>query len=235
MQKNRKVAGQTLVLLLVFFFVLESSPQTKGQSPLDRRVDCGSILGKDGLDLVSALSGLASATHVPIGFEPTNFIQKNPTGSETDHSKVVECGGLTTVEDLLNTIIKMYPEYQWDMHNGLVSFYPRNERDPVIDRLLKTEVDDLVVEKRVGAMSVGEQIAESVKVRNELDSLGVTPIHIYNSLHQVRLDSKSPKLVFIKGEKVRDILDSIIRQDGPSFWTILRWGDEGEFLTILVS
>jgi hypothetical protein len=98
------------------------------------------------------------------------------------------------------------------------------------------EISEITIEKRVGIMSVGDFITNTYEVKRKLDSLGITPVQFYNSVESLKIDSNSPQSLFIiKDKSVKDILNQLIGESNLKYWTIIRWGNDGEFISIVVS
>ena len=232
----RNFAYSLLIFLatILFLFTTTQAQQDERNSLL-RYVEA-KYISMD--DLSSTLSDLARFSNVPIGFEPEEF-SENKTFKLTNHEMTEEIGLKLrngNLENILMQITDFYPNLRWTYENGVVNVSPINKKDSVISEILKVEVNTLLIEKRIGVMSAGEYIAESSEVKSKLKFLGVKDIHFYNSIESTKLDGKSLKQFFvIENKSVKDILNLLIRESNSKFWTMIRWGNKGEFLTIVVS
>jgi hypothetical protein len=106
----------------------------------------------------------------------------------------------------------------------------------IVGWAIMAEISEITIEKRVGIMSVGDFITNTYEVKRKLDSLGITPVQFYNSVESLKIDSNSPQSLFIiKDKSVKDILNQLIGESNLKYWTIIRWGNDGEFISIVVS
>jgi len=224
------------VLFIILLTACNMFAQSNERTLLSTYIDGKAISGKT---LSSLVSSLAKSNKIPIGLEPENFRKSSGTeNSEIRPSKTEETIQIKdgTLENVLNQITAYYSDYDWRTENGVVIISPKKNADIVINDLLNTEIGEIIIEKRVGIMNAGEFIAGSSEIKNKLDSLGITEIHFYDSVESLKFDPDSPQLFFvIKNNSVKSILNQLVRESNSKFWTIVRWGNKGEFLTIVVS
>lgn len=224
------------VIIIVLVTVSSIWAQSNERALLLTYIDGKAISGKT---LNSVVADLAKLNNIPISLEPETFTKSLGIGNNElqlkNKEKVIQIKN-GTLEDVLNQIMSFHPSYEWKFEDGVVQILPKNNKDTVVFELLNTEISEIIIEKRVGVMSAGDFITNTNEVKNKLKSLGITDIHFYNSVEGLKFDKDSSQLFFvIKNKSVKDILNQIVKDSNSKFWTIVRWGNKGEFLTIIVS
>ena len=167
----------------------------------------------EGQSVSELLSGLALKYEIPIGLELARP-GKLPVFCGLD----LRTG---TLSDLLKQFVKDHNEYTWKIEGGVVSVFPRDAyRDPLMNQLLATEINDFSVQKRTVTWSLSqsllstpdlETILEPYELRNggeNFSGFSFPQLGKEFSLSVSRLNLKS-------------ILDKIIKESPTAkFWTI---------------
>jgi hypothetical protein len=82
-------------------------------------------------------------------------------------------------------------------------------------------------------MSVGDAITDIPEIKEKLKTLKITSVHYYGNEISNEEKSKLRNIMYFKKTKVRHILNKIIKESEFKFWTILIWGQNRNFLTML--
>lgn len=202
--------------------------------------DQGLILNKYGevktlssRDLLSTLSFVAHAYDVRISLEtPLSNNTESKSVAANNQAYLFEDG---TLESVLNQIVRAYPGFTWSLDEGSIRVVPLKERDKYVTELLDTKIERIVIKKRISALGIGGDITNTPEVQAKLKASGVIGIHVFGSVESMGVDTRSPsEILILNNSAVREILDTAVSGTNARFWTVKRWGNTGEFLTIIV-
>lgn len=234
-------AKRSLVTLCCFVVLVVSvNGQSATDGMLSGYVDAESISGNN---LASVLSHLAKQSKVPIRLLPMAF---SDVGSgefavrveKVEKAKVVLSGSLKskTLRGVLDEIVTTYDEFSWRMDGLIIEILPKKGTDSLAEKFLDTNVPQLFIDMRLDKLNVGSYICETDAAQQKLTILGLTDMHLYSSVKGLEYDLRgSAGSYLFQNKSVREICDEIVRKSGLKFWTVLRWGNRGQFLTIIVS
>jgi hypothetical protein len=77
--------------------------------------------------------------------------------------------------ELLTQFVTQHNRYAWEIKDGVVSIYPKdNHRDVVVDELLRVEIGSFSVKPGTSCRSLGDSIANTAEVKKILKANGVT-------------------------------------------------------------
>lgn len=200
-------------LLVVFILLIANSyqGQTQDKEFLEQRVSLSIKTG----NLFQLCGGLAY-DGIPISFEgAVDFdISRNKNIQ-------VEDG---TLKEILDSITKQEPTYKWEYRDGVVNIYPIQFRDEIIESLLKTKIRNFSTQTLIGK----EQIANNIKIVNELDTLLKEKQIQLNISTRTNLNVKDETKEFdLSNTELRGILNKIISEGNSDskFWSIYRTKD----------
>jgi len=205
--------------LLLFLCCQSGLGQTSNDSVLDIRVIELKVVSSD---VDSVLSEISHKYKVPIGLEmSSNDIRSKPLTIEISNG---------TVRDVLNTVSKQYKTYGWDLRNGVVNVYPKEERDPIIEKVLNARIEEIRITKDATDLSIREQLINSPQVKNILDKAMVHPVIV--SSGGLSLEEGAGVSLNMKAVSVRDVLNQIVRESTLKYWVVSRLGNNREALVL---
>jgi len=81
-----------------------------------------------------------------------------------------------TIADLLDRFTKQHKEYAWEMEDGVVNIFPRDDyRDFSLDELLKVQISKFSVAENTSCWKLVDSLMKTVEVQNVLKTYGITP------------------------------------------------------------
>jgi hypothetical protein len=234
-EKGPNIMKKFKLLLLILLFLLSTkiiAAQTENHSILDKHIEWKKVYAEN---LASLFARIAVTYHISINFEPSKTYLNENTNAKLqalgkDREFVLKD---RILKDVLNKLIELYPEYQWKIEDNIVCIFPRYDNDPIITEILETEVAEFSFQESVGKMSVGDAITDIPEIKEKLKTLKITGVHYYGNEISNEEKSKLRNIMYFKKTKVRHILNKIIKESEFKFWTILIWGQNRNFLTML--
>lgn len=223
MNMNLKSTNRTLLifaLLLCLTQARDAIGQGSESGLLDRSVDQFSI---ERGSVIWVLSNAAQTFDVPIGFEGARDADAGPEIS-------VEIKG-GTVRDLLNSVIRQDPRYEWRVVDGVINVLPKTDRDDLLASLLTTPVRGFHINEGMGRQVIKKRITELPEVKAKLESAGVVPTtFVVSNLDVMPIGSKFS--LDVSDTTVRGLLNRLIRESRAKFWIIRRGSANGDDLIL---
>src|SRR6185369_2126924 len=133
--------------------------------------------------LFEALRTLASYRGVPIGIElrpnGNSDVESNPRlNLDVVHNRL---------EDVLKLIFDQVGEYDWKIEDGAVNVFPRHSRDPLIEKLLNTQIHYFTHRKGASRVELKSAIIESPEVANLLQQNNTVGLSLSITLEREQL------------------------------------------------
>ena len=136
----------------------------------------------------------------------------------------------TNVKDFLDTVVAKDPRYTWKLEGGVVHVWPKTERDTLVATLLDTKVSHFAFEGGVSRYRVQHQILNLPEISSLLDFAGVSPLIFHSFANQAKLEKET---VFDESNvTLRELLDKLVLKTEIKQWVIMRWGENGEYITL---
>lgn len=150
------------------------------------------------------LAHLSLSYNVPIGLELARSGDKR-----TVYRLNFQQG---TLSDLLNQFVTQNNQYAWEIKDGVVNIYPKDEhRDAILNELLTAEIASFSVKEKTGCWALGESLVATPEVRRIVEAHGLTyrtgyigGFYIQQLGQHFTLDASN--------EDVRSILNSVVRE-----------------------
>ena len=77
------------------------------------------------------------------------------------------------LSDLLNEFVARHDQYAWEIKDGVVNIFPKeNYRDALFRDLLATQIDSFAVKKKTGCFELAKSLAATSEVRKVLAAYG---------------------------------------------------------------
>ena len=199
-----------LVAALLTFFCI-ASPQLSAQQSTPDRPALSNIVFNG--DMAALLAQLAEINKVNIGLE---------TDPRQPLTNVKMEFRFTTVDELMEGVIKAAPGYRWRNQNGFIDVYPSDAGCP----LLETAVSDFHADNTNWLAAV-EALINSSEVGTEMNVLGLTRLNLDHQTAPTNLFSVS-----LKNVSLRQALHEITKSSKNSFWMFKRSGNRGQNFSI---
>jgi hypothetical protein len=176
------------------------------------------------LSLWGALSTLAEKHKVLIGFEampPTSGV------NQTDVLNMQFQQG--TIEDLLNEMMQIHPEYKWVKSRGVINVMPSAKPNP----LLELMISDFRVEKVTG-YEASQVITDLPEVQAALPKLGLTRRELLNFSGAYDPTKEKRITLELHNVTVRQIMNKILQASGKDSWIFSIHGDKNQYFLLRI-
>jgi hypothetical protein len=206
------------IFILCMVMIIKASPapalQRNSEDPLlSRKIE----LRLKGATLMHVLSTLAVIHRVPIGIEYSLADQNQPKlFLESEHD---------SLRQVLDSIIKQEPLYQWEVSNGVINFVPIRERDPFFKTLVHTTVLKYDPGKWTIKFQLRDAIGNTPEVKRLLESNNKTLARYEDYLSYPSIYTQKNVDVSASNTTVREILNQIVRISEHKSWSI-SWSDK---------
>jgi hypothetical protein len=176
-------------------------------------------------NIILALGGIANENGLPVGLEVAGTQPENPEREINISLKN------TTLQDVLNEIVKQDPRYRWTSNGGVIHVYPMTDRDPLLQDLLETNLSAFMATSDGTTYRLRSRILDLPEIKSKLEKAKVTPFTIaltgadYGKLG----DGFSLRVANVT---LQSLLDQIILRSAQKFWMLNRVGRSNEFLVL---
>lgn len=217
----RKISG---FLFLLFFGTLAVST-AKAQEPEFLKQQLPEVKVKEG-NITISLNSLASKFNIPLGEEPTFSHEESAIDADT-HEFVLKS---KTLKEVLNLIVAVNPDYTWKINNQVINFVPIDPQESysfLNVQLPEFKEENLTIEDLKWKIMANPSVSESLKAQGiDVKEWAFSPGG--ESLEQkISLD--------LKNVTVRDIFNEMVKRTNRKHWTIGRWGDQRQYISIMFS
>lgn len=115
----------------------------------------------------SLLEKLSLGYDIPVGFEAAS------NDDERAHFRLDFKKG--SLSDLLNEFVARHDQYAWEIRDGVLNIFPKdNYRDALFRDLLSTQIDSFAVKKKTSCLELAKSLAATSEVRRVLDAYGTS-------------------------------------------------------------
>jgi len=206
-----------LSMLVLLCCEVRSFGQSDASEMLDRKLDIH--VSKTTLRYV--IDVLAMDHGIPTGLEKSS--------THKDEYKIdldIEGGAL---REVLDSIVRQEPSYQWQVIDGVINFIPTHDRDGFVVTFLDTPVNRFAPGKGNDKLDVRDSILKSPTVRRLMISYGIGVDRWWGEC----VYAKDGVDLSISNTNVRGILNKLIRVSPNKTWTVDLSGKNRESLLIL--
>ena len=168
------------------------------------------------------LGKLSKSYGVPIGLEKIAPKAAASSG-ERRISVKVEKG---TVRDILDSVIRADPRYEWKEVAGVINVLPRRARNPILEVPVSSfKISD------VNWMDVRQALQTTAEIKGGLERMGLRERSVTTILGSGNNDL--PKFSLdMRDTTLRGILNEILKVKGYSFWIFSRYGSHNQYVSI---
>jgi len=104
---------------------------------------------------------------IPVGFEAASNDDER-----VDYQLDFKKGSLS---DLLNEFVSLHDQYAWEIRDGVVNIFPKDDyRDALFRDLLATHIDSFTVKKKTSCLELAKSLAATSEVRKVLAAYGTS-------------------------------------------------------------
>lgn len=163
---------------------------------------------------------------IPVGFEAASNDDER-VDYQLDFKK-----GL--LSDLLNEFVARHDQYAWEIRDGVVNIFPKdNYRDALFKDLLATQIDSFAVKKKTSCLELAKSLAATSEVRKVLAAHGTR--------YQERTFSGSyiPQVgqnfaLDVSNMTLKSMLNKVIKESPAArFWLVTRNSSDQTFFLSL--
>ena len=204
----KKCISKVCFFTVLMFLILDSSfSQTKKADILDKEIQ----LDRQNASLLEICSILAASNNVSIGIEWSSK-------SEMRNREILDVKS-GTLRQILDSLVRQEPDYDWEIRNDVVNFYPVRQRDKVLNELLNTKITNFRIRNDV----VNQRIVDDFNKLKELQKFQKDQNVIINfwylssiegDLNQKTIGTEFANL------NLKEILNKIVKQNHHKLWEI---------------
>jgi len=162
---------------------------------------------------------------IPVGFEAASNDDER-VNYELDFKK----GSLS---DLLNEFVARHDQYAWEIRDGVVNIFPKdNYRDALFRDLLATQIDSFAVKKKTSCMELAKSLAATSEVRRVLAAHGTSYRERDFSGSYIPQVGQNFALD-VSNMTLKSTLNKVIKESPAArFWLVTRNSDQTFFLSV---
>ena len=136
----------------------------------------------------------------------------------------------TNLKDFLDSVIAKDPRYTWKLEGSVIHLWPVTARDPLVKTLLDTKISHFSFVGGTSRYAICNDIMNLPEIRSRLVVAGVDPLIFLNfgSMHKLEQGTFFDE----SNLTLRELLDRIIIKTDIKRWVLVRWGENGEFITL---
>jgi len=136
----------------------------------------------------------------------------------------------TNLKDFLDSLIAKDPRYTWKLEGGVIHLWPVKGRDTLVTNLLDVKLSHFAIIGDSSRYAIFNDIMNLPEIRSQLVIAGVDPLIFLNGGSMRRLGKET---TFSETNvTLRELLDRIVVQTEIKQWIIVRWGKNGEYITL---
>jgi hypothetical protein len=202
----------TIVLVFCLLMSISAHARSSQQDFEDRILGQKIKLHLNKVTLMNGLSTLAVIHRVPIGIEYSSADQNEP--------KLVLNTENSSLNEILDSIVKQEPLYRWEFVDGVINFVPARERDPFFEELLSTPVSSFNPGKWTMKFQLRDSIGDTPEVKRLLESHKVTLAKYGDYAYDASIYTKNDVDFRMSNTTVRRILNHIVKTSEHKHWAI---------------
>jgi len=162
---------------------------------------------------------------IPVGFEAASNDDER-VNYELDFKK----GSLS---DLLNEFVARHDQYAWEIRDGVVNIFPKdNYRDALFRDLLATQIDTFAVKKKTSCVELAKSLAATSEVRRVLAAYGTS--YRERSFSGAYIPQVGQNFALnVSNMTLKSTLNKVIKESPAArFWLVTRNSDQTFFLSV---
>jgi hypothetical protein len=139
-----------------------------------------------------------------------------------------------TLSDLLAQFASEYKQYAWEIEDGVVSVFPKEDyRDLVLRELLATEINSFSVKEKTSCWALGDALVSTPEISRVLARYGLT--HDAGYLGGFYIQQLGQRFAFdVSKMQLKSILDKVIRESPVARIWYLRNDSSAQRLSLTV-
>lgn len=178
---------------------------------------------QDTADFSTALDDFARKCGIPTGIDLQMPLKQRPLSVDVSQGTIV---------DVLNAIVAQEPSYKWAKVNGVINVMPEENANNILDlRIAYFHV------RNADFNDIHTAIVSLPEVKTWLEQNHLTEQTAFVIDILIGKNGYSPPRVSLKLRDVtlRDIMNRIVKSPGFRFWSVSRWGERNQYLSIVVN
>lgn len=214
MKKQIIVRLATLTFFFMFCLVGFAHTDKKEITAIQEKIIPSDVIGYG--ELADILLRLAYEHEVPIGLElEAGQIQLRP---ERKNYHIL--GGKLKI--VLNQIMNEYKAYDWEVGNGFIHVYPKENNNEKLGKALALQVDKLVLKKESTQSEMLLMLWQNQNLAKSLNEYGLS----LNIIYRLTGSIESGNIIFahdlaFENASIKDILNTIIVASNKRYWCAL--------------
>jgi len=162
---------------------------------------------------------------IPVGFEAASNDDER-----VDYQLDFKKGSLS---DLLNEFVARHDQYAWEIRDGVVNIFPKNNyRDALFRDLLATQIDSFAVKKKTSCLELAKSLVATSAVRKVLAAYGTS--YRERSFSGAYIPQVGQNFALdVSNMTLKSTLNKVIKESPAArFWLVTRNSDQTFFLTV---
>lgn len=165
------------------------------------------------------LGRIANENRIPVGLELVSPIKGAPEKKIALHLPE------TTLQELLDALVKQDPRYDYQVRNGVINVFPKSQRDALLSELLNTTVSHFSIPESTRQYRIKNNLMELPELEARMQQYGVHPLILANGPSLKHAGSGFS--MNVSNVTLREILNQLIQTSEVKFW-VLGWDHWGE-------
>src|SRR5687768_3225669 len=136
----------------------------------------------------------------------------------------------TTLEEFLDAVIAKDQRYTWKLEGGVIHFRPSTARDALLTTLLDTKISYFGFTEGTTRYAIFSNLLKVPEIKTQLIVADVAPLVFLSSGTMRKVGTG---ISFEESNlTMRELLDRIILKTDIKHWVLMRWGKNGEYITL---
>jgi hypothetical protein len=215
---------QCLLVVLSVLILLGCDARSFGQNNVGELLDQKLTVRVSNATLIYVLARLALDHRIRLGLEKSH--------THKDEAKInIEIEG-GTLREVLDSIVRQEPAYQWQMVDGVINFTPTHDRYEFVATLLNTPVSRFAPAKGIDTFEIRNCILELPEVRSLMASSGLGVDRLSDEPYPRSIYGDDKVDLSISNTNVRGVLNKVIRDSEYKTWVVEMSGNNKDKLII---
>jgi len=228
-----KLVAVAYSALVLFVTMGSAAGQSSEAALLSRKID----LNLQHATFLQTLSMLSVTHRVPIGLErDAEYWNRVRNLMSFENGQVNWKEGTIritsgTLKEVLDSLVAQEPIYRWEVRDGVINVYPVQSRDPVLQKLLETQVDTFATEKGMNNFQIHETILALPELKTWLQTEN---LEVKRGVQTGRrsIYTNDEVKIDVSNATFRSVLNKVVKDSEYKLWVIDRIGEKRECLEI---
>jgi hypothetical protein len=135
-----------------------------------------------------------------------------------------------TLADLLTQFVAQHDQYDWEIKDGVVNIFPKdNYRDVILDKLLEAEISSVVVKENTSCRALEESLVKTPEIKKILEDNGITHSGLNFSGGYFPQLGRHFSLA-VSNMRLKSILNKVVKESpSAKIWLIKRYSNNQTF------